>query len=187
MIEVHHLTKRYGEQTAVDDLSFVVEPGIVTGFLGPNGAGKSTTMRMILGLDRPTSGRATVNGKPFAEHRAPLARDRRPARGEGRPPGPTRRATTCGRSPPPPGSPTRRVDEVLDLVGLNDVAGRRSGGFSLGMGQRLGIASALLGDPAHGDARRAGQRPRPRRDPVDPQPARSRSPPRDGRCSSRRT
>ena len=146
MIEVTNLTKHYGRHAAVDDLSFTVKPGVVTGFLGPNGAGKSTTMRLILGLDRPTRGRALLNGKPFEEHRAPLreigalldAKGLHPSR-------PARDhlsalAATTGIS-------KRRVAEVLDLVGLSDVADRRSGGFSLGMGQRLGIASALLGDP----------------------------------------
>ncbi len=146
MIEVTGLTKRYGEHTAVDELSFVVEPGIVTGFLGPNGAGKSTTMRMILGLDRPTAGHAMVNGRPFAQHQAPLHEIGALLEAKGVHPGRSARdhlralAATIGIS-------DARVDEVLDLVGLSDVAGRRSGGFSLGMGQRLGIASALLGDP----------------------------------------
>lgn len=146
MIDVAHLSKRYGATTAVDDLSFTVRPGIVTGFLGPNGAGKSTTMRMILGLDEPSQGRATVNGRPLAEHAAPLTQlgslleakaihPRRSARNHLR----ALAATT--------GIGTRRVDEVLGLVGLEDVADRTAGGFSLGMGQRLGIASALLGDP----------------------------------------
>jgi ABC-2 type transport system ATP-binding protein len=146
LIEVTELTKRYGAHTAVDELSFVVEPGVVTGFLGPNGAGKSTTMRMILGLDRPTAGHATVNGKPFAEARAPLHEVGALLEAKGVHPGRPARdhlralAATIGIS-------DARVDEVLDLVGLGDVAERRSGGFSLGMGQRLGIASALLGDP----------------------------------------
>jgi ABC-2 type transport system ATP-binding protein len=146
MIDVVHLTKRYGPTTAVDDLSFSVRSGIVTGFLGPNGAGKSTTMRMVLGLDAPTSGHATVNGKPLREHAAPLTQigalleakavhPKRSARNHLR----VLAATT--------GISDRRVDEVLDLVGLSDVAGRAAGGFSLGMSQRLGIASALLGDP----------------------------------------
>jgi ABC-2 type transport system ATP-binding protein len=146
MIHVNELTKRYGERTAVDDLSFTVRPGIVTGFLGPNGAGKSTTMRLILGLDRPTSGEATVNGTSILDHRAPLAEigvlldakavhPKRSARNHLR----ALAATT--------GIPDRRVDEVIELVGLEDVAGQAAGGFSLGMGQRLGIASALLGDP----------------------------------------
>lgn len=146
MIEVRNLTKRYGEKTAVDDLSFDVRPGIVTGFLGPNGAGKSTTMRIILGLDAPTSGRATVNGRPYADHPDPLhevgalldasaVHTGRSARNHLL----AMAATTgIGRS---------RVDEVIDLVGIRDVADDRAGGFSLGMGQRLGIASALLGDP----------------------------------------
>jgi ABC-2 type transport system ATP-binding protein len=146
MIHVEQLTKTYGAVRAVDDLSFEVRPGVVTGFLGPNGAGKSTTMRMILGLDRPSAGRATVNGKPLAEHDAPLTQigslleakaihPKRSARNHLR----SLAATT--------NIPERRVDEVLELVGLIDVADRVAGGFSLGMGQRLGIASALLGDP----------------------------------------
>jgi ABC-2 type transport system ATP-binding protein len=147
VITVEHLTKIYGTTRAVDDLSFTVQPGIVTGFLGPNGAGKSTTMRMILGLDRPTAGRATVNGKVLSEHRAPLreigslleakaVHPKRSARNHLR----ALAATTS--------IPDSRVDEVLDIVGLSDVADRIAGGFSLGMGQRLGIASALLGNPA---------------------------------------
>jgi ABC-2 type transport system ATP-binding protein len=146
MIEAHQLTKRYGDKTAVEDLSFTVQPGIVTGFLGPNGAGKSTTMRMILGLDAPTSGSVTVNGRPYADHRAPLRQvgalldakavhTSRSAADHLR----AMAATT--------GIRRDRVEEVIDLVGLRDVANKRAGGFSLGMGQRLGIASALLGDP----------------------------------------
>ena len=146
MIEVNELTKRYGPHIAVDALNFAVHPGTVTAFLGPNGAGKSTTMRLILGLDAPTAGTATVNGHVMSEHRAPLreigalleagaVHPRRSARNHLR----ALAATT--------GIPDSRVDEVLDLVGLTDVANRASGGFSLGMGQRLGIASALLGDP----------------------------------------
>ena len=146
MIEVSELTKSYGDQLAVDNLSFIVKPGVVTGFLGPNGAGKSTTMRMILGLDRPTAGHATVNGRPFAEHKAPLYEIGALLEAKGVHPGRSARdylralAATIGIS-------NARVDETLDLVGLSDVAGRRNGGFSLGMAQRLGIASALLGDP----------------------------------------
>jgi ABC-2 type transport system ATP-binding protein len=147
VITVEHLTKVYGPTRAVDDLSFTVHPGVVTGFLGPNGAGKSTTMRMILGLDRPTAGRATVNGKVLSEHRAPLREigslleakaihPKRSARNHLR----ALAATTS--------IPNRRVDEVLAIVGLTDVADRIAGDFSLGMGQRLGIASALLGNPA---------------------------------------
>jgi ABC-2 type transport system ATP-binding protein len=146
MIDVHGLTKRYGDTTAVDDLSFSVLPGRVTGFLGPNGAGKSTTMRMILGLDAPTAGTATVNGRPIGRHPAPVTaigalldakavHPKRSARNHLR-----ALAATSGISP-------KRVDEVLGLVGLEDVADRAAGSFSLGMGQRLGIASALLGDP----------------------------------------
>jgi ABC-2 type transport system ATP-binding protein len=147
MIEAHALTKRYGERTAVSDLSFTVRPGVVTGFLGPNGAGKSTTMRMILGLDAPTSGNAVVNGKHYAEHRAPLHEVGAMLEA---------RAIHTGRTAynhllslaTTTGIPRRRVDEVIEIVGLGDVARKRVGGFSLGMGQRLGIASALLGDPA---------------------------------------
>ncbi|MEM8706848.1 MAG: ATP-binding cassette domain-containing protein, partial [Actinomycetota bacterium] len=146
MIEVTNLTKRYGTFTAVDDLSFTVQPGIVTGFLGPNGSGKSTTMRMILGLDAPTSGAATVGGRTLAKHPAPMTSlgfllDAGAVH-------PTRSAYDHLRSlAVTNGIPTSRVDEVLDIVGLGDVGKRRSGGFSLGMGQRLGIAAALLGDP----------------------------------------
>ena len=146
MIEARGLTKRYGEKLAVDDLSFAVRPGLVTGFLGPNGAGKSTTMRMILGLDAPTSGSVTVNGRRFADHERPLGEIGALLEA---------RAVHTGRSArnhllaigATAGIGRRRVDEVIDMVGLTDVAGRRAGAFSLGMGQRLGIASALLGDP----------------------------------------
>ena len=146
MIEAERLTKRYGTTTAVDAMTFTVQPGKVTGFLGPNGAGKSTTMRMVVGLDRPTSGTVTVNGRRYAEHPAPLGEvgvllDAKAVHG-GRA---AHRhllalARTHGISP-------RRVDEVVELTGLTSVAGRRAGTFSLGMGQRLGIAAALLGDP----------------------------------------
>jgi ABC-2 type transport system ATP-binding protein len=147
MIEARGLTKRYRDAVAVDDLTFTVRPGRVTGFLGPNGAGKSTTMRMVLGLDGPTSGTVTVNGRPYREHAAPLrevgalldARAVHPARSAfhhllalGQ---------TCGIG-------RARVDEVIEAVGLGEVARRRAGRFSLGMAQRLGIATALLGDPA---------------------------------------
>ncbi|MEM9042425.1 MAG: ABC transporter ATP-binding protein [Actinomycetota bacterium] len=146
MIEVTHLTKAYGETLAVDDLSFSVQPGIVTGFLGPNGAGKSTTMRMILGLDAPTSGTATVGGRPLVAHETPLT-----SIGfllEAGAVHPSRSAYDHLRAlAVTNGISTARVDEVLDIVGLGEVAKRRSGGFSLGMGQRLGIAAALLGDP----------------------------------------
>ncbi|MFI5751495.1 ATP-binding cassette domain-containing protein [Streptomyces sp. NPDC051644] len=147
MIEAHGLTKRYGDKTAVADLSFTVRPGVVTGFLGPNGAGKSTTMRMILGLDAPTAGRVMVNGKHYAAHRAPLHEVGAMLEA---------RSIHTGRSAfnhllalaVTTGIPRSRVDEVIDIVGLRQVAGKRAGSFSLGMGQRLGIASALLGDPA---------------------------------------
>ncbi len=146
MIEARGLTKKYGETTAVDDLTFTVEAGSVTGFLGPNGAGKSTTMRMILGLDAPTSGSVTVNGKPYAAHRRPLHEVGALLEA---------RAVHTGRSArnhllamaATTGIGRVRVDEVIDLVGLDGVAGRRAGAFSLGMGQRLGIAAALLADP----------------------------------------
>ena len=147
MIEIHALTKRYGRTTAVSDLTFTVRPGVVTGFLGPNGAGKSTTMRMILGLDEPTSGSVTVNGRPPRAHTAPL----REVGGmlDPRAVHPSRSAyhhlLALARTS---GIRRSRVDEVIDAVGLRSVAGRRAGGFSLGMGQRLGIAAALLGDPA---------------------------------------
>ncbi|MEA2340271.1 MAG: type transport system ATP-binding protein [Solirubrobacteraceae bacterium] len=146
MIEIENVTKRYGEKVAVDDLSFVVKPGIVTGFLGPNGAGKSTTMRMILGLDAPTEGTVRVNGRSYRDLTAPLHEIGAMLEA---------RAIHTGRSASnhllamaqTHGIPRKRVDEVIDLVGLQSVARKRAGGFSLGMGQRLGIASALLGDP----------------------------------------
>ena len=147
VIEAVNLTKRYGSKTAVHDVSFTVKPGIVTGFLGPNGAGKSTTMRLIVGLDRPTSGTVTVNGSNYANLHAPLREvgvllDAK--------------AVHTGRSArghllaiaATHGIPRSRVDEVIGLTGLDAVAGKRVGGFSLGMGQRLGIAAALLGDPS---------------------------------------
>ena len=146
MIEVSNLTEAYGETLAVDDLSFAVRPGIVTGFLGPNGAGKSTTMRMILGLDAPTSGTATVDGRPLGEHPLPLRS--MGALLEAKAVHPSRSAYDHLRAlAVTNGIGNDRVDEVLDIVGLGDVARRGSGGFSLGMGQRLGIAAALLGDP----------------------------------------
>ena len=147
MIEARGLTKRFGDKLAVDQLSFTVEPGRITGFLGPNGAGKTTTMRLILGLDHPTGGSVTVNGREFPRSASPMREvgallDAKAMHG--------------GRSAynhllclaQTNGLPRRRVGEVLDLVGLTEVAGKRSKGFSLGMGQRLGIAAALLGDPA---------------------------------------
>ncbi|MFE2918422.1 ABC transporter ATP-binding protein [Kitasatospora indigofera] len=147
MIEAHRLTKRYGEKTAVDGLDFTVRPGTVTGFLGPNGAGKSTTMRMIIGLDAPTSGSVRVNGRRYAGHAAPLqevgalleARSIHPGRSA------FNHLMALAHTH---GIPRRRVDEVVGLTGLQSVAGKRAGAFSLGMGQRLGIAAALLGDPA---------------------------------------
>jgi ABC-2 type transport system ATP-binding protein len=147
MIEARGLTKRFGDKLAVDQLSFTVEPGRITGFLGPNGAGKTTTMRLILGLDHPTGGSVTVNGREFPHSARPMREvgallDAKAVHG--------------GRSAynhllclaQTNGLPRRRVGEALELVGLTGVAGKRSKGFSLGMGQRLGIAAALLGDPA---------------------------------------
>jgi ABC-2 type transport system ATP-binding protein len=146
MIEALGLTKRYGDKLAVDRLSFTVQPGVVTGFLGPNGSGKSTTMRMLLGLDRATSGTSTINGRRYDQLKAPLCEVGALLEA---------RAIHTGRSArnhllalaATHGIGRRRVDEVLDVVGLTQVANKRAGGFSLGMGQRLGIASALLGDP----------------------------------------
>ncbi len=146
MIEVRNLSKRYGDKLAVDGLDFVVQPGVVTGFLGPNGAGKSTTMRLIAGLDEPSAGSARVNGKDYRSAVAPMAELGLLLEA---------RAMHTGRSArnhllamaQTNGISRRRVDEVIDMVGLREVAGKRVGGFSLGMGQRLGVASALLGDP----------------------------------------
>jgi ABC-2 type transport system ATP-binding protein len=146
MIEAFGLTKRYGPKLAVDRLSFTVQPGVVTGFLGPNGSGKSTTMRMLLGLDRATSGTSAINGRRYDQLKAPLCEVGALLEA---------RAIHTGRSArnhllalaATHGIGRRRVDEVLELVGLKHVAKKRAGGFSLGMGQRLGIASALLGDP----------------------------------------
>jgi ABC-2 type transport system ATP-binding protein len=149
MITAQHLTKRYGGRngkTAVTDLSFTVRPGTVTGFLGPNGAGKSTTMRMILGLDAPTSGHATVDGTAYAAQPAPLTRVGALLEARSMHPGRTAFHHLMGLAHTH-GIPRRRVEEVLELAGLTEVAHRRVKGFSLGMGQRLGIAAALLGDP----------------------------------------
>ena len=146
MIKAVNLTKRYGSKTAVDHISFTVEPGTVTGFLGPNGAGKSTTMRMIMGLDKPTDGEVTVNGRPYRELSAPLCEvgallDAKGLHG-------SRSARNHLRQLAASNSiPANRVDEVLEITGLTAVAKKRVKEFSLGMGQRLGIAAALLGDP----------------------------------------
>ncbi|MDT7802860.1 MAG: type transport system ATP-binding protein [Actinomycetota bacterium] len=147
MIEAHQLTKRYGEKTAVDTLDFTVRPGTVTGFLGPNGAGKSTTMRMIVGLDAPTSGSVVVNGRRYAEHRAPLQEVGVLLEAKSVHPGRSAFDHLLAQAQTH-GIPRRRVDEVIELTGLQSVAKKRAGNFSLGMGQRLGIAAALLGDPA---------------------------------------
>lgn len=146
MIEAKNLSKRYGEKVAVDSVTFTVEPGVVTGFLGPNGAGKSTTMRLILGLDAPSGGSVTVNGKPYRQHPAPLHEVGALLEA---------RSVHTGRSAynhllalaQTHGIGKQRVKELIDLVGLHEVARKRAGQFSLGMGQRLGIACALLGDP----------------------------------------
>jgi ABC-2 type transport system ATP-binding protein len=147
VIEATGLKKKYGEKLAVDDLTFTVKPGVVTGFLGPNGSGKSTTMRLILGLDAPTAGDVTVNGKHYRDHAAPLHEVGALLEA---------RSVHTGRSAfnhllalaQTHGISKKRVDELIDLVGLHEVAKKRAGQFSLGMGQRLGIATALLGDPA---------------------------------------
>ncbi|WP_342318451.1 ABC transporter ATP-binding protein [Corynebacterium mayonis] len=146
MIEAHDLTKVYGEVRAVDGLSFSVKPGVVTGFLGPNGSGKSTTMRMMVGLDTPTKGYSLIDATPYRALKEPARKvgallDARSAH-------PNRSARNhLLWQAHAAGLPTSRVDEVLDLVGLTNVAAKKVGGFSLGMGQRLGIASAMLGDP----------------------------------------
>ena len=147
MIEAHQLTKRYGEKTAVDRLDFTVRPGTVTGFLGPNGAGKSTTMRMIVGLDAPTSGTVRVNGRRYAEHAAPLQEVGALLEAKSIHPGRSAFDHLMAQAYTH-GIPRRRVEEVIALTGLESVAKKRAGAFSLGMGQRLGIAAALLGDPA---------------------------------------
>ena len=146
MLKIDHLSKRYGETLAVNDLDFEVTPGVVTGFLGPNGSGKSTTMRVIIGLDHPTRGRATINGKTYDQFKAPLrevgalldAKALDPSRSARNH---LRALATANRIP------LTRVDEVLEFVGVASVAHKKVGGFSLGMSQRLGIAGALLGDP----------------------------------------
>ncbi|MBP0459899.1 ABC transporter ATP-binding protein [Streptomyces montanisoli] len=147
MIEAHQLTKRYGEKTAVDRLDFTVRPGTVTGFLGPNGAGKSTTMRMIVGLDAPSSGSVTVNGRRYAEHAAPLQEVGALLEAKSIHPGRSAFDHLMAQAYTH-GIPRRRVEEVIEMTGLQAVAKKRAGAFSLGMGQRLGIAAALLGDPS---------------------------------------
>ena len=146
LIEAHELTKRFGDKLAVDHLSFTVEPGRITGFLGPNGAGKSTTMRLIVGLDRPESGTATIGGLAYRQLARPLATVGALLEARALHPGRSARNHLLFLAETQ-GFPARRVDEVLDLVGLAPVAGKRAGGFSLGMTQRLGIAAAMLGNP----------------------------------------
>ncbi|MCD9903097.1 ABC transporter ATP-binding protein [Streptomyces sp. MT29] len=147
MIKAYGLTKRYGDRTVVQDLDFTVHPGTVTGFLGPNGAGKSTTMRMLLGLDTPTRGRSTIGGRAYAAHRAPLTQVGALLEARSVHPGRSARNHLIALAHTH-GIPRARVEEVIALAGLTDAAHRRVKGFSLGMGQRLGIAAALLGDPA---------------------------------------
>jgi ABC-2 type transport system ATP-binding protein len=146
MIEVRNLSKRYGAKVAVDGLDFVVQPGIVTGFLGPNGAGKSTTMRLIAGLDEPTTGSVRVNGKDYRSAVAPMAELGVLLEARAVHPGRSARNHLLALAQTN-GIGRRRVDEVIDRAGLREVARQRVGGFSLGMGQRLGVAQALLGDP----------------------------------------
>ncbi|MBG0564321.1 ABC transporter ATP-binding protein [Actinoplanes aureus] len=146
MIEVDQLVKRYGSTTAVAGLSFTARPGRVTGFLGPNGAGKTTTLRVLLGLDAPTSGSATIDGVPFRSHRRGLRHAGALLDAQQAHPGLTA-AVHLAALARANGLPGRRVDEVLGEVGLTEVAGRRVGTYSLGMRQRLGVATALLGDP----------------------------------------
>ena len=184
MIEIEHISKRYGEKLALDDISFVVRTGTVTGFLGPNGAGKSTTMGLIVGLDAPTAGSIRVNGAVYRDFKAPLHEVGALLEA---------RAIHTGRSAynhllamaQTHGIGRPRVQEVVELVGLSSVARKRAGGFSLGMGQRLGIASALLGDPKTviSTSRPMASTPR-----ASCGSARcsSSSPPRAGPCSSRR-
>lgn len=147
MIRAYELTKRYGDTTVVQDLDFTVRPGTVTGFLGPNGAGKSTTMRMLLGLDAPTRGRSTIGGRAYATHSAPLTEVGALLEARSVHPGRTAFHHLMALAHTH-GIPRSRVEHVLGLAGLTTVAGKRVKGFSLGMGQRLGIAAALLGDPA---------------------------------------
>jgi ABC-2 type transport system ATP-binding protein len=145
-IEVRHLTKQYGSTLAVDDLSFDVNPGVVTGFIGPNGSGKTTTMRLILGLDNPTKGEVTVGGRRYRDLPAPLREVGALIDAKAVHPSRTARNYLLGLAQSN-GIGSKRVDEVLALVGMDGVAGKRVGAFSLGMGQRLGIAAALIGDP----------------------------------------
>jgi ABC-2 type transport system ATP-binding protein len=147
MIEARGLVKRYGSATAVDNLSFDVLPGSVTGFLGPNGAGKSTTMRMMLGLDRPDAGQVRISGKAYRDFRWPLREVGALLEAKAFHPGRTARSHLAALAASN-AIPRRRVNDVLEITGLETAAGRRAGKFSLGMAQRLGIAAALLGDPA---------------------------------------
>ena len=147
MIRLDHLTKRFGSKTAVDDISVTIQPGKVTGFLGPNGAGKSTTMRLIMGLDHPTRGTALINGKHYADFRSPLTEVGALLEAKAVHTGRTAYSHLLAMAATH-GIPKRRVHEVIGMTGLDSVAGKRVGSYSLGMGQRLGIAAAMLGDPA---------------------------------------
>ena len=186
MIEVRNLTKKFGSNVAVDDLSFDVQPGRVTGFLGPNGSGKSTTMRCMVGLDRSDGGSATFAGRHYRQFGAPLhevgilldAGYVHPGRS-----GRNHLRWLAASN----GLPGQRVDQVLELVGMTEVANRKLRSYSLGMKQRLGIAATLLGDPAVDHPRRAGERPRPRGHPMDPRLPQALRRRRAGRCSSAAT
>ncbi|OUE08608.1 putative ABC transporter ATP-binding protein YxlF [Clavibacter michiganensis] len=185
MIVAENLTKRYGAKTAVDGVSFTVQPGMVTGFLGPNGAGKSTTMRMIVGLDAPTSGSVTVNGRRYRDLQAPLHEVGALL---------DAKAVHTGRSAfnhllamaATHGIPRSRVDEVIEMTGLQPVAKKRVGGFSLGMGQRLGIAVALLGTRARSSSTSPSTASTPRAS-SGCATSRATSPARAARCSCPRT
>lgn len=182
-IDVQDLTKEYGTRRAVDHLTFRVLPGRVTGFLGPNGAGKSTTMRLVLGLDRPSSGSATIDGRAYATLREPLHQvgallDAQAAHGSRTGRDHLRTLAAGNRIP------DRRVDELLEETGLASVARRRVRTYSLGMRQRLGIAGCPARRPRGGHARRAVERPRPRRHHLDPRVAAAGSRPRNARSWS---
>ena len=185
MIEAHELTKRYGDKTAVHTLSFTIAPGTVTGFLGPNGAGKSTTMRLIMGLDRPTSGTVTVNGKPYGQHRSPLREVGALLDAKAVHPGRSARSHLRTMAATH-NIKTSRVSEVIEMTGLAGAATKRVGGFSLGMSQRLGIAAALLGDPERSSStsRSTGSTPRACSGLAS---WCATWPPRDGPCSCPRT
>src|SRR5665648_1015421 len=169
MIELTNLTKRFGKKVAVDDVTLTIRPGVITGFVGPNGAGKSTTIRMFLGLDRPTNGKVRIDGHSFAGCRAPLRTVGALVDSKGAQAGRSayNHLRVLARTN---GIPQSRVDEVIEIVGLTEVANQRVGSFSMGMGPTGRHRGRAAGRPADRDPRRAGQRPRPRGNPVDPQP-----------------